>query len=210
MARIGLAIAILLLIENLYRNAPREARWHINLACIAVGGLFLYEILLHADAVLHRPVSPLLYAGQAPANFFVLPLLRLAAQRQKRCKEDVGVSRSVVFHTATLLLGAIFLVGLAAAGEVSRHFGSGWGMLAEASPVFAGFIATLSADPYLGLHKRVIRTIADIVGSPAGVLFLGETPTPAQPRVFRAAGSWNAPRLERISVKSSHPLLGLF
>ncbi|MGH9618036.1 MAG: XrtA/PEP-CTERM system histidine kinase PrsK, partial [Acidobacteriaceae bacterium] len=227
---------------------PREARWHINLACIAVGGLFLYEILLYADAVLHRRVSPLLYAGQAPANLSVLPLLLLAAHRQKRWKEDVGVSRSVVFHTATLLLGGIFLVGLAAAGEVLRHFGSGWGMLTEASLVFAGCIAiavfvtsgqarsrlrrlvvdhffirrydyqhewgrciaTLSTDPYLGLHKRVIRTIADIVDSPAGVLFLGETPSPGQPRVFRAAGSWNAPRLERISVGLSHPLLALF
>ncbi|MGH7068563.1 MAG: XrtA/PEP-CTERM system histidine kinase PrsK [Acetobacteraceae bacterium] len=248
LARIGLAIAILLLIENLYRNAPSEARWHINLACIAVGGLFLYQIFLYADAVLHRRVSPLLYVGQAPANLFVLPLLLLAAHRQKRWKEEVGVSRSVVFHTATLLLSGIFLVGLAAAGEVLRRFGSGWGMLAEASLIFAGCIliavlatsggarsrvrrlvvdhfftrrydyqhewarciGTLSADPYLGLHKRVIRAIADIVDSPAGILFLGEAPAAGQPHVFRAAGSWNAPRLEGVAVGLEHSLIGLF
>ncbi len=140
-ARLGFAIGILLLVENLYRNAPQEARWHINLACVAVGGMFLYEIALYADTVLYRRVSPLLFLGQAPVNLTVLPLLLLAARRQRRWKEEVGVSRSVVFHTATLLLGGIFLVGLAAAGEVFRRFGPGWGRLTEASLVFAGCIA---------------------------------------------------------------------
>jgi putative PEP-CTERM system histidine kinase len=140
-ARLGLAIGILLLIENLYRNAPQEARWHINLASVAVAGMFLYELALYADTVLYRRVSPLLFLGQAPVNLTVLPLLLLAARRQRRWKEDVGVSRSVVFHTATLLLGGVFLVGLAAAGEVFRRFGPGWGRLAEASLLFAGCIA---------------------------------------------------------------------
>ncbi len=241
--RLGLAIGVLLLIENLYRNAPDEARWHINLACIAIGGTFLYQILLYADTVLYRRVPPLLFAGQAPASLVVLPLLLLAARRQQRWRDDIGVSRSVVFHSATLLFSGIFLVGLAAAGEVFRRFGSGWGMLAEASLIFAGCItvavlatsgrarsqlrglivdhffsrrfdyqrewsrciATLSANPYLGLHKRIIRAIADIVDSPGGVLFLAEPPNGS----FWAAGSWNAPRLEGTSVEPGHPILGL-
>jgi len=242
-ARLGLAIGILLLIENLYRNTPDEARWHVNLACIAIVGMYLYEIMLYADTVLYRRVSPLLFTGQAPASLAVLPLLLLAARRQQRWKEDVGVSRSVVFHTATLLLAGIFLVGLAAAGEVFRRFGTGWGMLAEASLMFAGCLAVavlassgrvrsqirglivdhffmhrfdyqhewtrcitaLSGGPYLGLHKRVIRAIADVVDSPAGVLFLAE----ASNNVFRAAGSWNAPRLDGLPVTPGHPLLDL-
>ncbi len=140
-ARLGFAIGILLLLENLYRNASQEVRWHFNLACVAVGGTFLYEIALYADTVLHRRVSPLLFFGQAPVSLIVMPLLLLAARRQRRWKEDVGVSRSVVFHTATLLFGGIFLVGLAAAGEVFRRFGPGWGQLTEASLLFAGCIA---------------------------------------------------------------------
>ncbi len=248
MARIAIAIAILVMVENLYRNAAEEARWHINLACIAVGGLFLYQILLYGDTVLHRRVSPLLYAGQAPANLVVLPLLLLANHRLKRWKEDVGVSRSVVFHTATLLLSGIFLMGLAATGEVLRRFGSSWSMLAEASLIFAGCIAiavfatsgrarsrlqrlivdhffarrydyhrewarciaTLSAHPYLGLHRRVIRAVAEIVDSPAGVLFLAESPGDTQSRIFRAAGSWSAPKLDGLAVSHEHPLPGLF
>ncbi|HTU52626.1 MAG TPA: XrtA/PEP-CTERM system histidine kinase PrsK [Acetobacteraceae bacterium] len=245
-ARLGFAIGILLLVENLYRNAPEEARWHINLTCIAVGGTFLYEIMLYADTVLYRRVSPLLFAGQAPASLMVVPLLLIGARRQLRWKEDVGVSRSVVFHTATLLLGGIFLVGLAAAGEVFRRFGPGWGRLAEASLIFGGCIAlavlvtsgsarsqlralvvdhffsrrydyqrewvrciaTLSAaGPYLALHKRVIRAVADIVDSPAGVLFLNEASFAAGSASFRAAGSWNAPALEGARVTSGHPLL---
>jgi len=248
-ARLGFAIGILLLIENLYRNAPQEARWHINLTCIAIGGTFLYEIVLYADTVLYRRVSPLLFAGQAPVGLLVVPLLLIGARRQLRWKDDVGVSRSVVFHTATLLLGGIFLVGLAAAGEVFRRFGPGWGRLAEASLIFAGCItiavlvasgsarsqlralvvdhffnrrydyqhewgrciATLSAaGPYLALHKRVIRAVADIVDSPGGVLFLREAAPAAEAASFRAAGSWNAPVLDGVAVTAGHRLLASF
>lgn len=248
-ARLGFAIGILLLIENLYRNAPQEARWHINLTCIAIGATFLYEIVLYADTVLYRRVSPLLFAGQAPVAFLVVPLLLIGARRQLRWKDDVGLSRSVVFHTATLLLGGIFLVGLAAAGEVLRRFGPGWGRLAEASLIFAGCItiavlvasgsarsqlralvvdhffsrrydyqrewgrciATLSAaGPYLALHKRVIRAVADIVDSPGGVLFLREAAPAANAASFRAAGSWNAPVLDGVALTAGHRLLASF
>ena len=253
-ARLGFAIGILLLIENLYRNAPQEARWHINLTCIAIGGTFLYEIVLYADTVLYRRVSPLLFAGEAPVALLVVPLLLIGARRQLRWKDDVGVSRSVVFHTATLLLGGIFLVGLAAAGEVFRRFGPGWGRLAEASLIFAGCItiavlvasgsarsqlralvvdhffsrrydyqrewgrciATLSAaGPYLALHKRVIRALADIVDSPGGVLFLREASPAAEAASFRAAsfraaGSWNAPALDGMALTAGHRLLASF
>lgn len=160
-ARIALAIAILVMVENLYRNAADEARWHINLACIAVGGVFLYQIVLYADTVLHSRISPLLFAGQAPANLVVLPLLFLAAQRLKRWKEDVGVSRSVVFHTATLLLSGVFLMALAATSEVLRRFGSSWSMLAEASLIFAGCIAIAVLVTSGRARSRLQRLVVD-------------------------------------------------
>lgn len=248
-ARLALAIGILLLIENLYRNTAEDARWHINLACIAVAGMFLYEILFYADTVLYRRISPWLFLGQAPANFVLVPLLLLTARRQRQLKEEITVSRGLVFHTATLLLSGIFLVSLAAAGAVFRRYGSGWGTLVEASLIFGGCIAiavlassasarsrlralvvdhffarrydyqrewircisTLSAaGPYLALHRRVIRAVADIVDSPAGVLFLRETQAGSDPATFRAAGSWNAPRLEAVVVGPDHPLPALF
>ncbi len=44
-ARLALAVCSVLLIENLYFNAAKETRWHLNLLCVAIGGLALYDLL---------------------------------------------------------------------------------------------------------------------------------------------------------------------
>ena len=62
--RLGFAVCNILLLENLYFNTPSDARWHINLLCVALAGLFLYDLVLYADAVLFHRVSQTLFEGR--------------------------------------------------------------------------------------------------------------------------------------------------
>ncbi len=140
-ARMGLAICQLLLIENLYLNTPAHARWHVALPCVALGALAGFDILLCADAVLFRHASLALFDARAVATAIVAPLLAMAASRDRRWNVEIHVSRTAVFRSATLVLSGIFILGLAAAGEVFRQFGGDWGRVAETSLVFAGVIA---------------------------------------------------------------------
>ena len=65
--RLGFAVCNVLLLENLYFNTPAESRWHINLLCVALGGMFLYDLVLYADGVLfHRISFALLEAARRP------------------------------------------------------------------------------------------------------------------------------------------------
>ncbi len=139
-ARLGIAVCNILLIENLYFNTPAEGRWHVNLPCIALGGLFLYDLVLYSDALLFRRVSPLLFEGRASVTAIVAPLLAVAAARNRTWKIDIHVSRTVVFHSASLIVSGIFLLALAAAGEVFRTSGAEWGVVAETSILFGGLI----------------------------------------------------------------------
>jgi len=139
--RLLLAVGIVLLIENLYRNIPEDARWHASLPTVALGGLFIYDIFLYSDAALFRRLSPVLVDGRAIITATVAPLLAIAAARNRGWGIDIHVSRGVVFHSATLILGGSFLLGLAAVGEVFRRFGADWGFVAEISMMFAGAIA---------------------------------------------------------------------
>ena len=66
--RLGFAVCNILLLENLYFNTPSDARWHINLLCVALGGLFLYDLVLYSDAVLFRRISEPLFEGRASAT----------------------------------------------------------------------------------------------------------------------------------------------
>ena len=233
--RIGLAVCNLLLIENVYRNAPEEAKWHVNLPCVALAGLFVYDIVLSADTVLFRQLSMPLFEGRAIATAIVAPLLAVAAARNRAWSIDIHVSRAAAFHSATLIGSGIFLLGLALAGEAFRYLGSGWGGVAEISLMFGGLVAVavvvtsrtarghirrlvvdnffsrrfdyhrewmrciaiLSATGdssggrvYIPLHTRVIRTAAEIVDAPGGILFLQERLGEGG---YRWAGSWNMP-----------------
>ena len=231
-ARLVLAICQLLLLENLLRNAPDEAGWNINLICIALGALGVYDIVLCTDAALFRQVSPVLAGGRVLAAMLVVPLLALAARRVQRWTAmPLALSRAAAFHSASLVASGVLLLGLAGVGEVFRAFGTGWGAIAEIGLLCGGVIAVavlLSSgsgrsriraalvDPFFTerydyrrewlrctdtlagtgsgapLHARVIRTVAQVVDSPGGVLFLRE-PASGGNDTFQWAGSWNMP-----------------
>lgn len=139
-SRLALAVGTILLIENLYRNTDDEQRWHINLLCVALGGLALYDLVLYADAALFRRVSHELFLGRASVTMLAAPLLALTAARNRRWDIDIHVSRQAVFHSATLVLSGVFLLGLAAVGEVFRRTGAEWGLVAEVTLIFAGLL----------------------------------------------------------------------
>jgi putative PEP-CTERM system histidine kinase len=141
-ARLGISVCSVLLIENLYLNTPEDARWHINLPCIALGALAIYDIAISADALLFRRVSLVLIDGRAIATAIVAPLLAVAAARNRSSwGVDIHVSRTAVFHGATLMVSGIFLLGLVVAGETLRYLGgTEWGGVAEISLIFAGLV----------------------------------------------------------------------
>lgn len=139
--RLGFAICNVLLLENLYFNTPPESRWNINLLCVALGGVFLYDLLLYADGVLFHRLSFVLLEARAPAIIMAAPLIALAAVRNRRWAVDIHVSRDVVFHSFTLIASGIFLLAVALIGEVFRRGGSEWGRVAETSLIFAAILA---------------------------------------------------------------------
>ena len=156
--RLGFAVCNILLLENLYFNTPPDARWHINLLCVALAGLFTYDLVLYSDAALFRRVSLPLFEGRAPAVALAAPLIAIAAARNRRWAIDIHVSRDVVFHTATLVISGIFLLGLAATGEIFRRSGAEWGYVAEVSLIFAGAL-TIAVLLTSGSARSRIRSL---------------------------------------------------
>jgi putative PEP-CTERM system histidine kinase len=111
--------------------------------------------------VLLSQVSAPLFAGNAIAAAIVVPLLAVSAARNRSWQIDIHVSRTVVFHSATLIAAGVFLLGLAGAGEAIRYFNSNWGGLAEISLVFAGFVTVAVLLSSVVTRRRVRRFIGD-------------------------------------------------
>ena len=140
LVRIGLAVAELLLIENLYFNMPRHARWHVALPCVLLGGLACFDILRCGELVLFYQGRDSLEGARVVAMMLVAPLLMIAASRERRGR-PVQLSRTAAFHSATLVLSGAVLMALSAAGEAFRQFGPDWAWLAKITLLFAGAIA---------------------------------------------------------------------
>jgi putative PEP-CTERM system histidine kinase len=166
LARLGLALAIVLLAENLYRNADDSARWYVNLPCIALGGLAVFDLLLYADAALSREFSAAMLDARAALTALAMPLLAVAAVRDRRWRRDPQVSRAVVFHGATLVLGGAFLLGVGAAGEALRALGAGdaegsWGRAAQVSLLAGAIMAVAVGAASQSVRSRLHRLVVD-------------------------------------------------
>jgi putative PEP-CTERM system histidine kinase len=206
---IGYGIAGLLATENLLRNAGDTHRRNLWPFCLALGGMFAFELFLYADRLMVRQLDPFVAGGRGLVSLFAVPLLALAMARNRDWRVDIHVSRTVVFHTAALVSSGIFFLVLATVGALVRQFGGAWGptfqllaLLGSAVVLVSMFVSsdlrvrlkhlisrhffshrfdyraewlrfvqTVSNAGVEALPVRVVKALAEIVDSPAGMLW---------------------------------------
>ena len=155
--RIGFGVAGLLTIENFWRNTGPERRWHVWPLCVAIGGLFAYELFLFSDAFITRGrVNPGLALGRPIVAGFMAPLLALAMARNREWRVDIHVSRQVVLHTATLVASGCFLVAVAVVAVLLRGLGGEWGLVLQLAMLF-GSIVVLATVLSSGSVRRRLK-----------------------------------------------------
>nr|WP_272874634.1 XrtA/PEP-CTERM system histidine kinase PrsK [Roseomonas haemaphysalidis] len=161
LARLTLVLLVMLLAENLYRNADDAARWHVVLPCIALGGLAAFDVILYAHAALTRAPSPALADARAVLTALVMPLLALGAVRDRRWRRNPPVSRQVVFHGATLLVAGSFLLAVGAVGEALQHLSEDWARPAELVLWSGTVVALALATTARSFRSRLRRSLVD-------------------------------------------------
>lgn len=240
--RLFLAIFGLMLIEQLISGTHPQARWAIKPLCVALVGVFGYELMLYAEAMLFARLDLELWAARGIANALVVPLIAIATARNPRWTIEMHVSRDVVFQSTALLVSAAFLLAMAAAGYIVRYLGGDWGRTLQIELLFAASLAfaivvtsgtvrsklkvfiskhffsyrydyrqewlrftrTLSTEGSgRALQERVIVALADLVESPAGMLWLRDGSGN-----FRADARWNMGAVE--ATEPSDGSLGTF
>ncbi len=138
--RLGLAVFGLVLIEQLIRRAHPQALWGINPLCVALAGVFGYELFLYADAMLFAGIDPDIWAARGLANALVVPLIAIAMARNPLWTVEMHVSRQVVVRSTALLVSAAFLLTVAGAGFIVRAFGGDWGRALQIEVLFAALV----------------------------------------------------------------------
>jgi len=147
---LGMAIAGLVLIEQLFRNTREESRWAIKYLFFGFGLIFSYDFFLYSDALLFNHVDKNNWAGRGYVVGLAVPLLALTAQRNPKWSLEVFVSKQLVFHTTTLIGIGSYLILMASAGYYIKAYGGNWGVVAQivflSLAVLLLFIAIFSGD----------------------------------------------------------------
>lgn len=125
------ALTGLVLVEQLYRNTAPGRRWGIKPLCLALGGMFIYDLYLYADGMLFRQLDAELWSARGAINALVVPLIGLAAARNPSWSLDLSLSRRLAFYTTGLAAVGVYLLAMAAGGYYLRYYGGSWGAIAQ-------------------------------------------------------------------------------
>ena len=153
----GLAVALmgLILIEQIYRNAPAQTRPALKYILFAIGGLFAYDLFLYSQAFLFKAISTDAWNARGLVNAMLVPFLALAVRRNPNLSLELFVSRHVVFYSTTLTAVGIYLVAMSAGAYYIRLFGGTWGGVVQIVFVAGGIGLLLALLTSSSLRGRL-------------------------------------------------------
>lgn len=138
--RVVMSVIGMLLVEQFFRNTSEKGRWGIKFACLGIGGLFVYDFYLYSDAMLFRKVNVEIWAARGIVDAITVPLLAISIARNPKWSQGILVSRRILFHSATLLGAAFYLLAMAAAGYYLRYVGGNWGFVMQVAFLFGAVV----------------------------------------------------------------------
>jgi len=139
-SHLALALLGVVLAEQVYRHSPSTLRWNLRPLCIGLAGPFVLDVVIYSDALLFRGLDPHLWAARGFAYALAIPLLGVAAQRNRDWTFDVTLSRGVIAGSTAVLAAGIYLLVVAGSGYYVRYFGGTWGKTLQTVIVFGAFL----------------------------------------------------------------------
>jgi putative PEP-CTERM system histidine kinase len=119
-----LVILALVLLEQWYRNIPREQCWSVKFFCVGTGVVFGYDFLLYSESLLFNRVDATLWQVRGFVCAVMAPLMAISIARSKTGERQMRLSHRAVFFTTGLFLAAIYLLVMALVGYYLRWFDS--------------------------------------------------------------------------------------
>ena len=155
-ASLAFAVLGLVLVEQLFRNLPEDSRWSAKPLCLALGLIFGYDLYLYSEAVLLGRLDPDGLVARGAVSVIAVPLLNSATRGRSDWMRRIQVSRSMAFHSATLVLVGAYLLLMAGAGYYVRYFGGEWGRALQLA-LGTGALLALAAIMLSGSLRARLR-----------------------------------------------------
>ena len=154
------ALGVLVLVEQVFRNTSRDSRWALKHLCFGVGFVFAYDFYLYADAVLFNRLDAVLLSARGAVNALAVPMIAISAARNRQWEIKIFVSRRVVFHAVVLTAAGAYLMLMAAAGYYIQSIGGEWGRALTTAFFSAAILLLLTLIFSTQLRSRIRSFLA--------------------------------------------------
>jgi putative PEP-CTERM system histidine kinase len=151
---------ILVLLEQLYRNADLQVRWAIWPLVIALASVAIFDFVLYAQASMVGAIDFDFWYSRGFLTLFVTPLLLISIRRVKNGEVRIFVSRNVVFYSSMLMIAGVYLLLMAFAGYVINYIGGEWGSFVSVGFLLLSGIVLVALLITESLRRRVKVFIA--------------------------------------------------
>ncbi len=152
---LGMTIAGMTLIEQLFRNTRPEKRWAVKYLYFGIGLLFFYDFFLYADGLLYQGVDRDLWLARGFISAFAVPMVAIAAARNPSWSVRVFVSRRVIFHATVIFATAAYLLLMSAVGYYIKFYGGSWGKALQVIFVFLALAVLIALLFSVHLRSRL-------------------------------------------------------
>ena len=140
-----LAIAGLVLVEQVARNTRATQRWALKYVWLAIGALYAWDLCLYSVAMLHGSLASVFWADRGFFNAALAVLLAIGLSRIPEWESAAFLSPRVVFFSATLLGAALYVLVMAVGSFLIRRFGGSLGAAAQLLFLAAGALVLVVA-----------------------------------------------------------------
>ncbi len=143
-AHIIISLTGLFLLEQWYRNVSSEQRWASKFLCLGVTSIFAFDFFLYSDALLFGGIDADFWDARGIINVMAVPLIGVSLSRSRQWLLGDFISHRMVFHSAVLVGGGLYLFAVALGGYYIRLYGGGWGKIFQVLFFFAALLLLLS------------------------------------------------------------------
>ena len=135
-----LAIAGLVLVEQVARNTRAAQRWQLKYLWLGIGLNYAWDLALFSVAMLHGSAAKDFWLARGFVNVLSAGLLAVALHRIPRWESAAFLSPRIVFFNATLLGTSIYVLVMALGSYYVRQLGGTWGAAGQLLFLTAGIL----------------------------------------------------------------------
>jgi putative PEP-CTERM system histidine kinase len=121
-----LATLILFLAEQIFRNTPHESGSGLRYFCLAIAGMFVYDVIFNMRELFLPDASEQLWAARGLVNAMLAAPVFYAIKDRFNISLDNLLPRQIVFYSLSLIALGVLVVSIAAGDYFIRRFGGSW------------------------------------------------------------------------------------